>query len=643
MKIDYLILCTILFFFAACEYDRDDVYYVDVPKPDDKEIILNLADFPSGATLYIYKKTKLHYQLSLPEGQVLKKRFSLSGEEIYPMDGYFEFVPTGNIRTTKKLTVDVEVDPHSESIAGKLGFENYMGKFEYTLVFIPDAVLHLSNIAHHRNKDDYFELTWDKPELEQYTVDKYRITYYHNNKTYVKEIPDPHETGFVDSLAVFGTLYYRIETFFKEAVREPWVDIYTAVIEFPRNSIRFEYTGVNSGKISWPRNEYRSRYAFAIGYYGEIVYEGEENYFEIDNMIEFTRDKTNLFPFSHGGWYEVYVVPFNTKEIRRGESWPIHHDVLYSPSLITIEDGYLDFQICTDTPTNRLFVRNGYNFWVYDKNDLELLDQGKIDELSLSWIGRIFCSEKSSLIVIPSSGCIELVSYDLKNYEKLQFDREEELTYHEAFLGTNDVVFIKTYMDVVDRLPGGIEAFEGKLFAYTLETRELIDYLILPNKNDHVAVSRDGKYVAIYYNSHIKSDVSVYEFGENGFSLVYQENFPVYGQREDPKRINFNEKESSLMIITFEGAGGQTYVVNLNDGTKSQKRMGLYVGSDPYTGNIVTANGYYCSIYDQTFTKELFAQERTYVNRLFNNYFFTFAHGGISNLYYLDITNYLKK
>lgn len=144
-------------------------------------------------------------------------------------------------------------------------------------------------------------------------------------------------------------------------------------------------------------------------------------------------------------------------------------------------------------------------------------------------------------------------------------------------------------------------------------------------------------------NSHIKSDVSVYEFGENGFSLVYQENFPVYGQREDPKHINFNEKESSLMIITFEGAGGQTYVVNLNDGTKSQKRMGLYVGSDPYTGNIVTANGYYCSIYDQTFTKELFAQERTYVNWLFNNYFFTFAHGGISNLYYLDITNYLKK
>ena len=444
-------------------------------------------------------------------------------------------------------------------------------------------------------------------------------------------------------MAVFGTLNYRIETFFKEAIREPWIDMYSATIEFPKNSIEFEYTGVNTGKISWPHNEYRSKYAFAIGYYGEIVYEGVENYFEIDDMVEFTRGKTNVFPFSHGGWYQVYVVPLNTKEVKRGELWPMHNDVLYSPNLVTIEDGYLDFKICTDTPTNRLFIKNGKDFWVYDRNDLRLLNQGTVDALSVSWNGGIFCSEKSSLIVIPSSGCIELVSYDLKNYEKLHFDREEELSYHESFFGTNDVVFVKTYMDVVDNLPGGIEAFEGKLFAYSLETRELIDSLILPNKNDHVSVSRDGKYAAIYYNSHLKNDVSVYEFGENGFSLIYQEDFPIYGQREDPKRINFNEKESSLMIITFEGAGGETYVVNLNDGTKSQKRMISYVYSDPYTGNMVTARGYQCAIYDQTFTKQLFAQERTYVNWLFNNYFFTTAHGGVSKLHYLDITNYLEK
>jgi hypothetical protein len=52
-------------------------YYVDVPKPDDTEIILNLADFPTGAAIYIYKKNKIDI-INFPytEGQVLKKRFS---------------------------------------------------------------------------------------------------------------------------------------------------------------------------------------------------------------------------------------------------------------------------------------------------------------------------------------------------------------------------------------------------------------------------------------------------------------------------------------------------------------------------------------------------------------------------------------
>lgn len=645
MKIEYLTLLTILFLLAACEYSRDEVYYVDIPQPQDKEIIVNLADYPTGATLYIYKKTRLHYQLTLPEGELLKQRFSLDGEEMYPMDDYLEFEPVGNVRDTKKLTVDIEIDPQSESIAGKLGLENYIGKFEYTIIFIPNVILHLNNIAHHRNKDDYFELTWDKPELDQYTVDKYRITYYHNRTEYVKEITDPYKTAFVDTLAVFGTLQYRIETFFKEAIREPWVDIYTAVIEFPKNSIQFEYTGVNSGKISWPQNEYRSKYAFAIDFYGEIVYEGTENYFEIDNMIEFTQNKTNVFPFSHGGWYELYIVPLNTDEIRRDEAWPIHYDVLYSPSLITIEGGYLDFQISTDKPENKLFIKNGKEFWVYDRNDLRLLDQATVEALPDSWNSRAICSEKSSRIFLTFDEWIELVSYDFKSREKVQFDTEEKLNYQEAFLGTNDVVYIKTYLDVVDILPGGIEEFEGKLFAYSLDTRELINYLILPNKNDYVAISRDGKYIAIYNEFYENSKVSVYQFSEEGFSLIYHEDFPKYGQISEPKNIYFNEKEPSLMIITLNpgSSNSETYVVNLIEGTKSAKRLVSYVCSDPYTGNIVTANGYNCTIYDQTFTKELFAQERTYVNHLFNNYFFTFAHGGVSKLYYLDITNYLKK
>ena len=645
MKIKPLILVPILMFFAACEYNADEVYYLDVSPPDEGEIILNLAHFPIGATIYIYKRTKLYYQLTLPEGGVVKKRFSLDGEEISPTNDYFEFAPTDNVRYTKTLTVDIEIDARSESIAGKLGLENNSAKFEYRLVFVPNAVLHLENIAHRRNKDGYFELSWNKPELEQYTVDRYRISYYHNNKLHVKEIANSYETSFVDSMAVFGTLYYRIETFFKEEIREPWVDIYTAQIEFPKNSLLFEYTSVNSGRVSWPRNEYKCRYAFSNGYYGDIVYEGEENYFDIDDLDEFTRDRNNLFPLSQGVMYELYVVPFNVRGITKDEVWPIHYDVLYSPSIITIKDGYLDFQIFTDRGRDMLFVKNGNNFWLYDRNDLRLLEQATVSTLTDSWNSRAMCSESSSKIFLTFDEWIELVDYDFKSHEKMQFDVEDRLNYQEAFLGTNDVVYIKTYMDLVENLPGGIEAFEGKLFAYSLDTRELIDYLILPNKDDHLSVSRDGKYVAIYSSFHQTSEVWVYQFDEEGFVLTYHEDFLKIGQKTEPIGVYFNEKDPSLMIVTLNpGAGNsETYVVDLKNNMRSGKKLVSFVGSDPYTGNLLTAYGYYCSVFDQTLTDLLFAQERTYVHCLFNNYFFTYAHGGITKLYYLNIANNIQK
>lgn len=253
---------------------------------------------------------------------------------------------------------------------------------------------------------------------------------------------------------------------------------------------------------------------------------------------------------------------------------------------------------------------------------------------------RAVCSEKSSLIFLPSNECVELVSYDFKSLEKVQFEAEEKLDYPKAFLGTNDVVYIRP---VVDMLPEGEPEVEGKLYTYNLDTRELINFITFPNKWDNIAISRDGKYVAIYNYSHIKSEVSVYQFSEGEFSLVYQEDFPIYGQKSEPKRINFNEKESNLMIITLEGSRGETYVVNLNDGTKSMKRLVSYICSDPYTGNMVTAVGMDCFIYDQTFTKEVFEQERTDVNYIFSNYLFTSGWGDTAPLYYFNITNYLEK
>ena len=617
--------------FTGCEYDKNDIYIVDIQKPVEKRITFNLADLPSGTTIYIYQKTNLMYDLNLPEGDILKRKLTLGGRELLSTDGYIVLDPKDyNSRTVEKLTLDVEVNSGSESIAGKLGLENYIGTFEYEIVFIPDAVLGLQNIAHHKNKDDYFELTWSKPQLEQYTVEKYRITYYHDRTEYIEEILNPDQTVFVDTRAVFGYLHYRIETFFKESYRQPWVDNYTTSIEFPKYSVKFEYTGINSGRISWPKNEYKSKYAFARGYYGDIIYEGTNNYFEIEDLADFsTKHGVGIFPISYAGeWVELYVLPMSANTVNR--NMPIHYDELHSQSLITRSSDYENYIAFIDTTKDILFIKNQDELWSYNSNTLEAIDNRYLpNTMTTNWNVHGFCSEKSSTIFIPNYDCIDLISYDLKNHEKIQFESTEALNYQYAYLGTNDIVFIYSKES-------------PKLYAYDLNSRKLISSLSLDNMWGNVVVSRDGKYVCLY------NDIRalVYKFSDNVFSLLYTEEFPSYGLGSyDSKSICFNEKISNQLIVTYSPGtySNEMYTVDIENNSKSEKKRYSYRCSDPYTGNIVATYGATCTVFDTTLTKERLSLKNSETDYLINNLFLKSGWGNRKNLYYLDITNYLKK
>ncbi|OJX58777.1 hypothetical protein [Dysgonomonas sp. 37-18] len=625
------ILLLIFSVFTGCEYDKNDIYIVDIQKPVEKRITFNLADLPSGTTIYIYQKTNLMYDLNLPEGDILKRKLTLGGRELLSTDGYIVLDPKDyNSRTVEKLTLDVEVNSGSESIAGKLGLENYIGIFEYEIVFIPDAVLGLQNIAHHKNKDDYFELTWSKPQLEQYTVEKYRITYYHDRTEYIEEILNPDQTVFVDTRAVFGYLHYRIETFFKESYRQPWVDNYTTSIEFPKYSVKFEYTGINSGRISWPKNEYKSKYAFARGYYGDIIYEGTNNYFEIEDLADFsTKHGVGIFPISYAGeWVEIYVLPMSANTVNR--NMPIHYDELHSQSLITRSSDYENYIAFIDTTKDILFIKNQDELWSYNSNTLEVIDNRYLpNTMTTNWNVHGFCSEKSSTIFIPNYDCIDLISYDLKNHEKIQFESTEALNYQYAYLGTNDIVFIYSKES-------------PKLYAYDLNSRKLISSLSLDNMWGNVVVSRDGKYVCLY------NDIRalVYKFSDNVFSLLYTEEFPSYGLGSyDSKSICFNEKISNQLIVTYSPGtySNEMYTVDIENNSKSEKKRYSYRCSDPYTGNIVATYGATCTVFDTTLTKERLSLKNSETDYLINNLFLKSGWGNQKNLYYLDITNYLKK
>lgn len=249
--------------------------------------------------------------------------------------------------------------------------------------------------------------------------------------------------------------------------------------------------------------------------------------------------------------------------------------------------------------------------------------------MTTNWNVHGFCSEKSSIIFIPNYDCIDLISYDLKNHEKIQFESTEALNYQYAYLGTNDIVFIYSKES-------------PKLYAYDLNSRKLISSLSLENMWGNVVVSRDGKYVCLY------NDIRalVYKFSDNVFSLLYTEEFPSYGLGSyDSKSICFNEKISNQLIVTYSPGtySNEMYTVDIENNSKSEKKRYSYRCSDPYTGNIVATYGATCTVFDTTLTKERLSLKNSETDYLINNLFLKSGWGNQKNLYYLDITNYLKK
>lgn len=627
-----LALLVVLIFLTGCEYDKNDVYFEDVEKPEKKEIIFNLANLPSNSTIYIYQETKLQYNLNLPNGTILKLKYSLDNKELNPFDSYITLDCKGYEReVAEKLLLEVEVESDSESIAGKLGLENYIGSFEYQIVFIPNAKLGLQNITHIKNKDDYFELKWDKPQLAQYTVDKYRVTYYHNRTKYVKEIANIDSPSFVDTQAVFGYVYYTIETIFKEDFREPWIENHTAIVnEFPKNSVKFEYTGLNSGRISWPKNEYKSKYAFALGYYGDIVYEGLNNYFDIEDMSSFAeKNAQNFFPFNHH-WVELYVIPMDAKDLGRNK--PIHFDEVHCPALITMDRTANQYTVCADVLKNITFVMNGNGIWSFHSKTLEPITNNTIGIENPSLDRKFFCSELSSNLIITNDKWIDLLSYDFQTHKIVQFESDEELNYQYAFFGTNDVVFIRPYTYIS-------EDTKGFLYAYDVHTKQLITTLMWDNKWDDMTVSRDGKYVCIYN----QMKLSVYEFADNQFSLYFEQDLPNQGENVyDPKNLNFNENDShSLIVSLIPGMKySEMYTINIQDGTKSERKRSFYISSDPYTGNILANNA---TVFAPTLTSEISSLKNSSADYLIDKWIMKSVSGDQVKFYCLDITNYLIK
>lgn len=637
MKAIYIILLFFsLIIFSRCEYNKDEVYFVEIDRPEEKEITFNLAEIPSGSKIYIYQETKLLYSLGLPNGNVLKEKYNLDEIEIYPNDNYIILDDKDyDVKTTKKLIVEVEIDSDSESIAGKLGLENYVGVFEYEIIFVPDAILGLQNVIHHKNKDDYFELTWNKPNIEGYTVDKYRITYYHARHEYTIEITDPSINSLIDTRAVHGYLHYTIETFFKESYRESWIDNYTVTLDgYPDYSVKFEYTGPNSGRISWPKNEYKAKYAFAIGYYGNIIYEGYNNFFDIQDLTNI--QGLGTFPIDHSGaWVELYILPIEENDINR--DMPIHYDELHSPSLITRDRSYDDYRICTDTEHNLVFIKSKNELWTFNSKNFDLTHNAIVNNLRQSSTMPIYCSPLSSKVFIPNNEWIDLISYDLKTHEKIQFESDQNLDYQYSFLGTNNVVFIHPKIEVRPEEEG----IEGVLYAYDLDTKKLLTSLSYNNKWNNISISRDGKYICI--NDQMK--MHIYEFSDNNFSRCFEHDLPNLGSNVyDPKNINFNEKESNKIIITLSPGmyNNEMYVIDIKTGGISEKKRFSYQTSDPYTGNIITSHTT-LAVFDATFTEEKFISEGYSTDYFINNRLLKSGWGVQTNLYYLDLTNYLKK
>lgn len=582
----------------SCKYESEELNFHTISPPNqDNKVNVNLADVPTGQTVYIYSPTDITYSINASTGAIVKYEFFIN-ERLHSSDrGILHISPDDITKSmVNELKVKVELSSGTGSLAEILGEEKAVFEFSYPLKFVqPDVDLRIQQRVDETKK---LVIYWDKPAVEGLEVESYEIYNFSNlGQILIDRISDPNRTEFLDEEYSYGPKTYKIITTFKGNKIPPREDFYSVKYNvFTTAHIEANTLKNLNLRIKWTHPDgIESKYV--------LVWNRQVQYIPVQqNSAEVYRP---AFPYLEEQYYEIYVLPENA------DFW----DYQKYPKVInyfkeqTLGDGTEPrvLFVCTEADYKNNLVlsmqtlRNDYGFRTYNSDNLrqQSLFRGHVQHPYYV----------SSFKVSPTKGriAIHLRSNDYKIKPKIDVYSDHTLSRKLGSYPTDDFpIFFLTDDDKMMLSPNNMDNFK----IYDINSGNLLSEK-RENGQFRPAISADGKYTVSYVGN-ADGWYRLYSYQNNQYTLIKEKrNSRIYND------IKFHPTVKDQVVI--QSIDNYFSICQLPDLKEIKRIPGEFLCFDAFTGNILYKDR------DFTANSTVHVMDSKYVNVLFSirasNYF----------------------
>ena len=588
-----ILFCSLLY---SCEWDSNNENYVEVKKPEDIIIGIDLAGVRENEIIYIYNDTYLYFSLSTQGKTVLQINFYLDGN-IITQDYYNRiYLSVNQIDNNEHdLKAVIALKTGSGSIADYANMEYYLGEYTFKIKFMKnnsDENRLLVNQTLDENR--CLKLSWNKSSLPVEKYEVYNVTWWGESDKLIATI-NPNQNWFVDKNYVYGFQQYKVVAYIYNSPNV-YFDGYYTVNYSTINEDNFivETIGLNKAKLTFNNP---NPYAFCL-----IIKDASGNIYKMKNENNIVITKP-LFPVLYSeGRLNFYLLPAS----HEGENY-----FDYTSFYKYYSDNHLDNPLIVmtlDVAREQLIGSSFSNFYVFDKN-LKTVGSAII-HYNLTTGSQINSLTNGMVAIQDINFLVHLYSDNTLNRELWILP----LSYNDRFATGKNIIAVTNYYNTTLSLYDANKATQLLTVGYgeNKYTSGFFPFL-----------SYDDRYIAVIYYDFI-TNLAWYKIFEISGNTLIEKKSEVNIQVNN---IVFNYNKPNEVFICYST---RFDIVDLATMQVKKSIIGNFRDVDRITGNLLyksnSAPGDLTDHYiilDSNYTNEIlsFNTGQNFKARLFNNYF----------------------
>jgi len=493
------------------------------------------------------------------------------------------------------------------------------------------------NLRQQRSTSGYFELIWDKPNINRMPVIKYLIEYYdsHLGGWQTIKIEDQNKTNFIDENYAYGEREYRFTVWLYNDLFSFTTKYVLVYKKFTKDDFTFEDIDLNTMRISWPQPEFNCTQIVRLFDNKNILITDGNNTIDVERLP---------FPYIAWRWSNYNMIDVHL--LGKQTNYELtRHPGYFSQGSVGTNYFYDQFQISDDPlgyvpyPKGNLLytlARKG----VY-KTDMETMKTTKVMSFDETIDISMACDQYSSRIAV-------------RDYNKISIYKDHSftnLTQIELGYGVHPAYGILKFTSnnklLVSSNNSGSNYYNISLMAFDANTGKYLYDIPLPVSDKNISemrISEDGKYIFLRlfkYNDDSSLQVDIYEL--NGNQTTHIKTLSYNDLMASGPFIHFNSSNPTQLI---QGNNNKFHVSELPSFNKIAEIDGQFSSVDIVNGNFLytTSGQLYqnINVTDPTLSKLLFQMSIDSEGPLsYNNILVSHSMHAWGS--YFDISRFIKK